>query len=392
MLSSGVWDTGKISRYGRAQIVALQAGYGRANVDFFVAELKTGYGADFDFFVARRRSDNQLEGRFPATRASGNFTLSPGFWGLMARLNFASIVRGYAKQRRPSLVVSQHVNLGPLARTIARRHGVPYIQTIYGREVWSKLSMRRRSALVRSTAVIANCNHTADYVLNAGLATTRPTVVWDCVDLTRYKPQTDTDSAYARYGAVSRGRFRLLFLAELYEDPSYKVSVRALRLLARLPRTFELVIAGHGSDVLHMKALAASLNLGDRVYFTGSVREQDMPAIYAGADAFYVGEVGSNRGEGLPLSAIQALACGTPVIVGDQDGGREVLTDDSAGRCLGLDEDDTALAYLRSLAANGSARLDASRAARARAQQGFGTLGFQERTLATVASVLRRVR
>jgi glycosyltransferase involved in cell wall biosynthesis len=60
------------------------------------------------------------------------------------------------------------------------------------------------------------------------------------------------------------------------------------------------------------RPIAARLGIADRVRFIGFVPEEDKPALYAGALAFAFPS--SYEGFGLPV--LEALSCGTPVVVG----------------------------------------------------------------------------
>ena len=60
------------------------------------------------------------------------------------------------------------------------------------------------------------------------------------------------------------------------------------------------------------RPIAARLGIADRVRFVGFVPEEDKPALYAGALAFAFPS--SYEGFGLPV--LEALSCGTPVVVG----------------------------------------------------------------------------
>ena len=55
------------------------------------------------------------------------------------------------------------------------------------------------------------------------------------------------------------------------------------------------------------------LGLADDVHFPGFVADEDLPALYSGADFFAYPSL--YEGFGLPI--IEALACGTPVLTAD---------------------------------------------------------------------------
>ena len=71
--------------------------------------------------------------------------------------------------------------------------------------------------------------------------------------------------------------------------------------------------------------------MNEKVYFTGSIAEKDLPAIYNSANLFsLVSEIGLNKGEGLPLTPLESMACGV-LHVGDQDGSKELIIDNLNG-------------------------------------------------------------
>ncbi|WP_223819791.1 glycosyltransferase family 4 protein [Cupriavidus cauae] len=85
----------------------------------------------------------------------------------------------------------------------------------------------------------------------------------------------------------------------------------------------ELVIAGDGPQLPAMRALAQRLAPG-RVVFTGNVAA--VPALLASAQAFVL----ASDHEGFPLSILEAMRAGLPVVASDLPGIREQLDE---GRC-----------------------------------------------------------
>lgn len=88
---------------------------------------------------------------------------------------------------------------------------------------------------------------------------------------------------------------------------------RLLRAFSKLPRG-RLVVVGDGPERPALEALAGSLGLADRVEFTGY--HQDVAPFYAKFDIFAL----SSDTEQMPLSVIEAMASGLPVVstaVGD---------------------------------------------------------------------------
>jgi glycosyltransferase involved in cell wall biosynthesis len=116
--------------------------------------------------------------------------------------------------------------------------------------------------LWRTDLVISDCHNSAQIARELGLVRRDLAVVWDCVDLDRFRPGAVNPRVLARYGLGQSARFRLMFLARLSRFSRYKGSERVLALLARLPaERFELAVAGRGDDVAHLDALASRLGV-----------------------------------------------------------------------------------------------------------------------------------
>ena len=130
--------------------------------------------------------------------------------------------------------------------------------------------------------------------------------------------------------AAQRDRYRLGAAYALYVGNflPHKNLPRLLRAWAALPEALRsshrLVLAG-GALVgrAALRALAGSLGLGDRVVFPGLVDDADLPALYGGAAAL----VQPSLEEGFGLPALEAMACGAPVVAGRRGALPEVVGD-----------------------------------------------------------------
>lgn len=307
-LTPGVFDKGGISRYGRYQIRALREALGAETLR--VLSLLGRQPGDFEAPL-----EVDFAGAMP--RQLGSTLL---FIGEAIRQSAAY---------RPTHVLSAHVHLGPLALALARATRATYVQNVYGLELWPRngMAFTRRMALKAADIVISDCHATADFVEDRNWSRRPPVVIWDCVDTERFTPAAPSWAALEKYGLRKTQRFRLLFLGRISSGSRHKGFQRLLELLALLPADgFEAVIAGKGDWTRMLVEKVAALGLEDRVTFTGAIAEPDLADTYRSADAFYlVSERGPSMGEGIPLAPMEAMACGLPVLVGNQDGSRELL-------------------------------------------------------------------
>lgn len=109
------------------------------------------------------------------------------------------------------------------------------------------------------------------------------------------------------------GKIRFIAAGRLTAQKGFD---RLLRYFAEMPDTdFHLVILGDGPLGEELARLATQLGVGDRVSFEGFVCNPW--AYFATADAFVL----PSRWEGMPNAALEALACGVPVIATPESGG-----------------------------------------------------------------------
>jgi phosphatidylinositol alpha-1,6-mannosyltransferase len=125
-------------------------------------------------------------------------------------------------------------------------------------------------------------------------------------------------------------------LGRISQTGAHKGWRRILDVAARVdPARFRFVLAGDGDMRGELTDEVERRGLADRVTFTGSVHEDDLVSIYRLADVFsLVSDCGPGRGEGVPLTPLEAAACGVPILVGNQDGSREAVTDGENGFVL----------------------------------------------------------
>ena len=89
-------------------------------------------------------------------------------------------------------------------------------------------------------------------------------------------------------------------------------------------------LAGSGDSEGDYRTFALRLGVADRVRFLGPVANADLPQLYRAADAIVMPSVS----EGLANAWVEALACGTPIVISTAGGAAELVTSDNAGRIV----------------------------------------------------------
>lgn len=79
-------------------------------------------------------------------------------------------------------------------------------------------------------------------------------------------------------------------------------------------------------------AEARKLGLAGRVHFLGFTREDDPPDVYRSAEVFSLVTHRSVRhGKGIPLTPLEAAACGKLIVVGSQGDSEEAVAEEENG-------------------------------------------------------------
>ena len=99
-----------------------------------------------------------------------------------------------------------------------------------------------------------------------------------------------------------------------------------LRALADLEDA-RLLLVGKGPDEAKLRALADELGVGERVHFLGLLDHDLLPLVLSASDAMVL----PSASEGLANAWVEALACGTPIVIADVGGARELVRGPAAG-------------------------------------------------------------
>lgn len=212
-----------------------------------------------------------------------------------------------ARRFRPDLIHSHYlVPTGFVARTAARISGVPYVVTAHGTDVRNaegggKVAEQSRAVATDARAVIAVSAQLGTR-LQAVAPACEPHVIDMGVDTSIFHP----DPPAAR-DAVIADATRLVSVGSLLPNKNHASLIRAV---AQVPHA-RLVIIGEGPTRPALELLINELGVRDRITLTGRLPQQEIAGWYQRMDAAAL----VSHDEGFGLSALEAAACGCPVIV-----------------------------------------------------------------------------
>ena len=293
------------------------------------------------------------------------------------------------RKARPLLARAEvvHVHsstwMNQVAARLAVRSGKPYVLTHYGTEIWhyeggdarfQRFNRDARHVTFYSRALLERAQALA-VPLRASSVVYPP--VADA-----FRPLSAEDRRAVRDRIAPGAGAVLVNVKRLHPLADQATLVRAFAAVRRERADTVLLVAGMGDMEGPLKAQAAALGLGDAVRFLGLVPNDEVAALQGGADLFVLSSVL----EATPTVALEALACGTPVVSTDNPGGlelREMFGADVAVVPKG-DEGALARAVLERLAHPGRTSADTAR----RIDERFRVEGVAERYLGLYAEAM----
>jgi glycosyltransferase involved in cell wall biosynthesis len=223
-------------------------------------------------------------------------------------------------------LVHVHSNglLPELAVLLARRAGKPVVLTLYGTEIWH-YKPRTTSpdlftrAYYAASAVTFYSARLHGHARELGLTRRDLHVVYPPVP-ERFAWHDDEAHLQARRELNLQNRHVLLNVKRLHPLAGQRYLIEAMTDVVRTHPDTRLVICGTGALLDDLKGLARSAGVERHVWFPGLLDNATIARYGAAADLFVL----PSLLEALPTVAVEALACGTPVLSSDNPGGLEL--------------------------------------------------------------------
>jgi mannosylfructose-phosphate synthase len=249
-------------------------------------------------------------------------------------------------------IASHYWDAGYATRKLVEELDVPHIHTPHSLGIWKKRLMEQDaiedaanfeqkynfSERIRiETELYGNCDAVVattpmqvDMIVDEyGAPADRTHMIPPGYDDNRFFPVSDASRETIRQRLGFEGKV-VLALGRLARNKGYDLLIDAFALAAaRIPEAVLHLDLG-GTEVSkkeqalldELKAHAANLGLGTRIKFGGYVSDADLADYYRAADVFVL----SSRYEPFGMTAVEAMACGTPTVITTQGGLYRAIT------------------------------------------------------------------
>jgi glycosyltransferase involved in cell wall biosynthesis len=223
-------------------------------------------------------------------------------------------------------LVHVHSNglLPELAVLLAARRRTPVVLTLYGTEIWHYTVKRFGPDLFTRAYYAASLVtfYSERLMIRArelGLSRKGMRVIYPPVS-PEFRWHDEAAQAQAREALGLGNRHLLLNVKRLHPLAGQRYLIDAMNDVIRVHPDTRLVICGSGPLLDQLKYAARAAGVERHVTFAGLVNNATVAHYCAAADAFVL----PSLLEALPTVAVEALACGTPVISSDNPGGLEL--------------------------------------------------------------------
>ena len=254
---------------------------------------------------------------------------------------FLSRVRAFQKRHRLTydLIHSHYWLSGWVGEALSKEWDVPHVATFHtlaeiktrariGEEEAGPRSATEHQVVAAADRIIVSTAHEMGALQRLyGAQEDRLRVVNPGVDLSLFQPG---DQRAARDQLGINGYHTLLYVGRLEPIKGLDVLLHTMASI-EAPRAVQLLVAGGGDaqdeGSQRMKRLTHELAIQDRVDFLGNLDHNLLPLYYQAADVCVV----PSYYESFGLVAMEAMACGTPVVASRVPGLQAIVRDNHSG-------------------------------------------------------------
>ncbi len=272
------------------------------------------------------------EGPFAAMAEASGFTTAT--WPMAHKLDLAPRrqLQRFVEEQGIELLHTHGVRANYLARPLAARMKLPVVTTFHSDLAFDyrhRLEFYFASFLTRignryTDIFIAVSASIAKGMAKMGIPSSKTVTIHNGIDPASFSQALTGPELRARFGIPAEARV-IGTVARLHPVKGHPFLLQAAARLAPVfPDVFFLLI-GDGQDRKALEKMAVDLGIAQHVVFAGFVK--DVESLYAGMDIFCL----PSLMEGMGLSLVESMYCGTPVVASRVGGIPELVTDQTDG-------------------------------------------------------------
>lgn len=254
---------------------------------------------------------------------------------LIGKVMYVWRLLSICRLRHVKLLICAHIQFAKLAMVCGFFFRVPYILFAHGIETWHIRRFSLEWFTLKFAAKIGSVSRYTRKRILAYLPEREKDIelIPPTFDDARFKIHSESGFKFPQ-SLVGRKSI-VLSVCRLNASEKYKGYDRifdVLPAIRRLVPDVTYVIVGEGDDKRRIVDRISELGLEGCVILAGEVSDDDLVHYYQICDVFAL----PSLGEGFGIVFLEALACGKPVIAGNEDGSSDPLLDGRIGRLVSL--------------------------------------------------------
>ena len=247
-------------------------------------------------------------------------------------------------------VVLGHINLAMFGLLIKFLNPSTKVFLVaHGIEVWDELTGFKKQILNKCDKILAVSNFTKQKLIEVNNVNPNKIEIFhNTIDpFFNYPHQfRKPDYLLERY-RIDKNDKIILTLTRLSYTEKYKGYDKVIAVLPKVIRKYpnlKYLIAGKPDDLEknRLESLIQLYKLENHVFLAGFIAEEEVTDHYKLADVFVM----PSKKEGFGIVFIEAMACGLPVIAGNQDGSVDALKNGELGMLVNPDNEDEMIATI----------------------------------------------
>lgn len=252
------------------------------------------------------------------------------------------VLKSIQRAWRFDTIILGHLNLSILAILIKKVLPAKKVVLIcHGLEIWQPNSRIQLKAYPLVDQFIVVSNHTKrELIQKRGVEPSKVFVFQNTIDPFFKIPDDLEKPSYLQERYKLAGKKCILTVCRISSKEGYKGYDRVLRVLPQLVkenRDIRYVLVGK-HDALEKERLdyiIQELGIQEYVIFTSFVPDEELVDHFKLGDVFIM----PSNNEGFGIVFIEAMACGVPVIAGNQDGSKDAVVQGKIGTLIHPDDE-----------------------------------------------------
>lgn len=189
---------------------------------------------------------------------------------------------------------------------------------------WFERRVRARWLSYLST-IIGVSKYTLLELSKIGVETDNMRLIWNWVPSSIVQSEKDKDKSGEQISLknIPNKTINIISVGRLSPHKGFDILIAAIYYLTKSGFNLHAKIVGDGPEKFNLAKMCVDYGLESRIEFTGRISEKEKISLVKSSDIFVV----SSRYEGLPLTVLEAMYLGTPVVATNVSGVPEIISE-----------------------------------------------------------------